>query len=352
MKVLNTRLNIETYHHLYTFFAVNYEDAVKKVQKLRAPPAIYNIRRLLERPIPVLTPSHRTEAPEHSDHTPILTDSEPMELSSEAEATVEVGIEPPSEPPTTAVNDTDGTNSLANSEFEPVEVADSVTPIQQTNKGKFIESNSVKTGSTNQSVLDAKKSVIEVASELAAAVSVNLKNVSQQRFGSKSAVSGSSDTATLNIPAGCSSWSDSEATRQQELQNELVARSVARSYSSQSQRIVPVRHSNPNSDPIEHSIEHSPDIKTDMVPLYEIPSGNSSEIASVLEEPVEDPVEDPIVFTDTSNFPQPMAATERGLIKRENDVISGNMAFNETVCIFCYVIRLFKFFSLFLAWLR
>lgn len=63
------------------------------------------------------------------------------------------------------------------------------------------------------------------------------------------------------------------------------------------------------------------------VPVYNHSQSNFNELNSLLEI-VEKDVHDDIEFT-YSRFPRPYSATTEGLIKRENDSVSGDIPFNE-----------------------
>lgn len=73
------------------------------------------------------------------------------------------------------------------------------------------------------------------------------------------------------------------------------------------------------------------DKSNELVPVHDYALNNANEIELVLDEPQEEICND-MVMTYTK-FPQPMKMSTKGLLKRENDIISGNIAFNESVCI-------------------
>lgn len=75
-------------------------------------------------------------------------------------------------------------------------------------------------------------------------------------------------------------------------------------------------------------------VKAEKVPLYEIHTRNNEEINELLDEPVEiycDNDDELTMIISKDGLPKPFAATEDDMIKRENDPISGNIAFNEEV---------------------
>lgn len=78
-------------------------------------------------------------------------------------------------------------------------------------------------------------------------------------------------------------------------------------------------------------------LKREMVPLYGF---NCNEIFDLITEPnVEEIDEDlSIVIKPNSAFPKPWNCTQGGLVKRENDVLSGNIPFNNEVRVFLDII--------------
>lgn len=74
-------------------------------------------------------------------------------------------------------------------------------------------------------------------------------------------------------------------------------------------------------------------VKTECIPVYGFYNSNIEEISSVLE--VSSEQTHTCTYDDIEmsfeKFPIPFKATERELIKRQNDVISGNLPFNENV---------------------
>lgn len=87
-------------------------------------------------------------------------------------------------------------------------------------------------------------------------------------------------------------------------------------------------------------------VKLEPVVLYEPYSSNSNELEDVLENPVEEEciVEEidedlTISFYRKTGFAKPYNTNSDGLVKRENDVVSGNLPYSENVC--CYLILLF-----------
>lgn len=76
-------------------------------------------------------------------------------------------------------------------------------------------------------------------------------------------------------------------------------------------------------------------VKSEAVPMIEPCSSNSNELNGLFDEDneEEDIYDDDITFivNKTVGFAKPFNSTTQNLIKRENDIISGNMAFDETV---------------------
>lgn len=217
----------------HIFFPVSYEQAVEKSKMKRAAPAIYNPRRLLEQPIPVVPAMNQIEA--SAQNNPSRRHSVP-----------------PSSPATVP---------------------------------RFV-----------------RPSLPEITRQTEA-----------------------TDTSALN-PPGCSHWSDSEAARQSRVNDIQFEQSDTESIDMEQEPY--------NLSVVDNvSVDTQADIefKVEMVPLHVTSTENSNEIISLLEES-----DETVLFENTTNFPQPMAATENSIIKRENDIVSGNIGFNETVSIFRY----------------
>lgn len=69
-----------------------------------------------------------------------------------------------------------------------------------------------------------------------------------------------------------------------------------------------------------------------LVPLYDIHVTNNDEIDELLDEPEEIFCDEEVIMKiGPSGMPKPWAATVDELIKRENDKMTGNIAFNQTV---------------------
>lgn len=70
------------------------------------------------------------------------------------------------------------------------------------------------------------------------------------------------------------------------------------------------------------------------VPLYEICAANNAEIDELLDEPTEFVFDDDVtIIIGKCGVPKPWAITSDTLIKRQNDAMSGNIAFNSTVSV-------------------
>lgn len=87
-----------------------------------------------------------------------------------------------------------------------------------------------------------------------------------------------------------------------------------------------------NTDPLAVSATEL-HIKAERVPLYEIHNGNNDEIDILLNEPdvIDDDLE--IVSMPENGVPKPFAATTDNLFKRENDLLSGQIPYNNDVSI-------------------
>lgn len=71
------------------------------------------------------------------------------------------------------------------------------------------------------------------------------------------------------------------------------------------------------------------------VPLFNIHVGNRAEIEELLNEPEDDDDDDDVIMIiGSSGIPRPWSTTSDDLIKRENDKMTGAIAFNQTVSIF------------------
>lgn len=84
------------------------------------------------------------------------------------------------------------------------------------------------------------------------------------------------------------------------------------------------------------------------VPLFNIHEGNRAEIEELLDEVEEIQCDDDVIMiTRGSAMPKPWSTTVDELIKRENDKMTGNIAFNQTVsvssCCYCPYCCLFSF---------
>lgn len=74
-----------------------------------------------------------------------------------------------------------------------------------------------------------------------------------------------------------------------------------------------------------------PSIKTDTMPIFDVRGSNCDGIMDILSEP-ESIIDDEVSMTVGSRgFPMPMKATDGGLIKRDKDVVSGDLPYFETV---------------------
>lgn len=79
-------------------------------------------------------------------------------------------------------------------------------------------------------------------------------------------------------------------------------------------------------------------IKTDLVCLHEMHTGNNSDIDGILEE-VEEILygDDLVMIVGESGLPKPFSMTTDNLIKRENDAMSGNISFDRKVNMIVFV---------------
>lgn len=94
---------------------------------------------------------------------------------------------------------------------------------------------------------------------------------------------------------------------------------------------------NENIDEVDplHDIEHGIQIKPELVPLYEMPTRNTAEMDELLDEPqtfyLSD--DDGEMVVPETGLPKPFGSTPEGMVKRENDPITGNVPFNVEVSI-------------------
>lgn len=88
------------------------------------------------------------------------------------------------------------------------------------------------------------------------------------------------------------------------------------------------------------------DVKTDVATcFFGIHAGNSSDIDNVLEEPVEiDCGEDVIMKVGRFGIPKPWSVTSDRLVKRESDVMSGDIPFNQTVNIINTLAKIYIYY--------
>ena len=144
------------------------------------------------------------------------------------------------------------------------------------------------------------------------------------------------DTDPLNAP-GCSHWTDSDVIRQ----SQINASQLEQSDMEMAEVLVDVNQDRQNTDAADSlsmDIHDDVDVKVETVPLHETLTENSNEIALMLEADLIESDDDSdddnagvIMYEDLLFFPKPMKATQSNVIKRENDIVSGNIAFNETV---------------------
>ena len=91
-------------------------------------------------------------------------------------------------------------------------------------------------------------------------------------------------------------------------------------------------------DPINETVSfRDEDIKPDLVPLYETAAANRNEIVDLITELEEEEIDDDVsIFVNRSvGVPMPWKATiGHALVKRENDILSGNTPFNNEVGVF------------------
>lgn len=71
-------------------------------------------------------------------------------------------------------------------------------------------------------------------------------------------------------------------------------------------------------------------IEAELVPVYKFYDHNSEEIAGLIERRQTYKYDD--IELSFSTFPMPLDSTSSGLIKREGDLISGQIPFNQSVC--------------------
>lgn len=78
-------------------------------------------------------------------------------------------------------------------------------------------------------------------------------------------------------------------------------------------------------------------VKSEVVFLQEPCSSNRKALDELLEKRIIEEIEDDIypmtIISGSKNFGLPFNATAEGLIKRQNDRVSGNVAFSQTVSI-------------------
>lgn len=145
--------------------------------------------------------------------------------------------------------------------------------------------------------------------------------------------------SSAEIAPGCSYWPDSEAIRQNRL-NAFAAEQVHTELVEMNQAHNTLDNTSlDDNTPIDTN--DNSECKFEMVPLRQTSNENANEIHSVLQidthrvesDPESDDDDVILVFADEIFFPRPMKATASSIIKRENDIISGNIGFNETVSI-------------------
>lgn len=94
---------------------------------------------------------------------------------------------------------------------------------------------------------------------------------------------------------------------------------------------------NSNTEKTDETVQLNP-LKIEAVPIHEPIQANNEELNELLDEEdmVTEKYDDEVTITIDSKigFAMPLNSNSDGLIKRENDVISGNIAFNETVSIY------------------
>lgn len=84
-----------------------------------------------------------------------------------------------------------------------------------------------------------------------------------------------------------------------------------------------------NPNPMSETNDNEPDVKPEAMPLYGI--NNQSDLINILDdsETIEIIDDDMTITIGRKGFGKPIETTTVGLIKRQNDIVTGNLAYNE-----------------------
>lgn len=266
------------------YFAVDYVVAMQFSNNLRKAPALYNPRRLREPPIPLAIPVQITVSPNQStagrtSRQSSLVQSDQFNDSSNESDSELFRTEPRTERMMDVPNDLVTTMALAMAEHRTEHAVDEPNrepnTIDQTNPNLDPNQSNVSDQPNIENTMEGLELGLETAhGEAHASHSVNDDAFPSTSFADNSVI---------------------EPT-------EVLATNVS---------------------------DDTTDTKP-IVPIHQYELENADEIISVLEESHEEIYDDDVLMTYIK-FPMPVPSTTKGLMKREGDVVSGNLPFNNSV---------------------
>lgn len=276
-------------------------------------PAVYNHRRLTELPIPDINSQIVDTA--SIDHESNPNDSFESHVSEEENSRLNDPLVDQLSPTVNgefidevSINET--TNSLDMNEMDPLSdstenVAIDTASMNETSNAQT-QSNGVSSVSTDETTNDGNDQSVG-----------QLRIVSVESLAKPTGDEGSN--CGLNRGAQDVTDEDLHAAAQKSTGNIQSDPSERTGQSGNNEK----SHQNSESDPLDTVV------KNEYVPLF---NNNNAEIDQLLDEPENlSDDDDVIIIVGPSGIPKPLPSAEKILTKRENDVISGNIPFNETV---------------------
>lgn len=321
---------------------VEFADAVEFSARLRnVPPPIYNSLRLKEKPIPptaihdnvqpstsseqVTTSNESYEPPEASDEDsfvePLIYESDPDNSENVSKDPLEFGAN----------------ESIGSMEFHGFD-GNSATNANGKNDDSVTVQNNPNGNSTNKKQLSTKSDG-ESASNGDKNQSNDDVSLSAQHSPVADADSATNDAENQSIDGANKSPNNSTATNDNV--NDASVAVIGENLTNQNEVTVEATAENSaanNGSNTEINPEHTTVAVVTKIEqpayFYDVHSTNSADIDDVLDEPEEitwekDP--DVVMTIGRSGFPMPWLATDGNIIKREGDLMSGNISFNETV---------------------
>lgn len=307
----------------YTWISENFESAINYVETHRnVKPPTYNSKRVKELPQPMLGIHSNTRANDSSNDSSSddVNSSNESDIDNEAE---NVDVLNASENPANSVANANGNDSL-----EADTHSSSIASTSETNRSTLNDSRAENSPIQSDTIAATDgEDDTDLSNDFQNGNAQIEKVFNSDPIGNTSADSTNGDEvdplALHSVPGACASSITSKFD-QTGISNQSDDESllVQSTFESASDGAV---------DPLMNFADTR--IKIETVPLYELHTDNSDEMDALFDEPDEihfdDSDDDLIMIMPTNVALKPLGVTEDELVKRENDVLTKNVPFND-----------------------